>query len=76
MRSKLTKIIKIQICNCRHGCELDCECNNGVYLEDGRARLEMLEAPFLECSSDCYCNMACGNRVAQKGTTHPVEVIK
>ncbi|EPB79021.1 hypothetical protein ANCCEY_01878 [Ancylostoma ceylanicum] len=39
----------------------------------GFARESSLEWPFVECSAACTCSLQCGNRVAQKGATYPIE---
>lgn len=50
----------------------DLTCN--ITLGIGKARVERLDGPFLECGSDCRCSMKCGNRIAQKGSKHAIEV--
>ncbi|RCN41494.1 SET domain protein [Ancylostoma caninum] len=42
----------------------------------GFARESSLEWPFVECSAACTCSLQCGNRVAQKGATYPIEVFR
>ncbi|VDO94688.1 unnamed protein product [Heligmosomoides polygyrus] len=48
----------------------------GVLQISGFAQESSLEWPFVECSAACTCSLQCGNRVAQKGATIPIEVFR
>ncbi|VDO26383.1 unnamed protein product [Haemonchus placei] len=63
-------------CCCNDLCSLECECNSGVYDEHGLVDDISLEWPFMECNAACACTLQCGNRVAQKGATVPIEVFR
>ncbi|PIO63393.1 hypothetical protein TELCIR_15007, partial [Teladorsagia circumcincta] len=63
-------------CCCDGICSTGCECNSGIYDEYGFVDEILLEWPFVECSAACTCSLQCGNRVAQKGATIPVEVFR
>ncbi|VDL72766.1 unnamed protein product [Nippostrongylus brasiliensis] len=47
-----------------------------VLISIGFAHEASLEWPFVECSAACTCSLQCGNRVAQKGATIPIEVFR
>ncbi|EYC07672.1 hypothetical protein Y032_0069g341 [Ancylostoma ceylanicum] len=66
----------VTFCCCSGVCTTGCECNSGIYDEYGFARESSLEWPFVECSAACTCSLQCGNRVAQKGATYPIEVFR
>ncbi|XGW10251.1 hypothetical protein V3C99_012048, partial [Haemonchus contortus] len=63
-------------CCCNDLCSLECECSSGIYDEHGLVDDISLEWPFMECNAACACTLQCGNRVAQKGATVPIEVFR
>ncbi|KAK6043402.1 SET domain protein [Cooperia oncophora] len=64
----------VAYCCCDGMCSTGCECNSGIYDRYGFVDELSLEWPFVECSAACTCSLQCGNRVAQKGATIPIEV--
>ncbi|WKX93045.1 hypothetical protein Q1695_010796 [Nippostrongylus brasiliensis] len=66
----------VTFCCCSGVCSTGCECSSGIYDEFGFAHEASLEWPFVECSAACTCSLQCGNRVAQKGATIPIEVFR
>ncbi|KAK5968461.1 hypothetical protein GCK32_002977 [Trichostrongylus colubriformis] len=66
----------VAFCCCDDVCSSGCVCNSGAYNEHGLVDEISLEWPFVECSAACTCSLQCGNRVAQKGATIPIEVFR
>lgn len=73
-------------CDCSSICGPSCGCWSGAYEESENEGLDgwknrtirpsALCMPVGECSDACACSLHCGNRVAQKGANHPLEIFR
>lgn len=64
------------VCRCAGHCSKHCECSSGVYGAGGTVEDmdQLMWDTVRECNENCECALWCGNRVAQKGAMHPVEI--
>ncbi|CAJ0934992.1 unnamed protein product, partial [Mesorhabditis belari] len=64
-------------CSCEASCSAsNCSCHNVGYSKDGLLQMDELMEVIYECNAACECTLHCGNRVAQKGATKPVQIFR
>ncbi|CAJ0583023.1 unnamed protein product, partial [Mesorhabditis spiculigera] len=82
------RTVLVDGCVCGRSClTMDCCCSTIPYSDDGRLPMDQLNSEeyiasskntgvIFECAEACECSLQCGNRVAQKGAVHPVQIYR